>query len=1338
MKRTNAWMLIIALLFIRPGAVFGYHEVMNWQNNRSAAVSVTFDDGWYSQPTEARVLLNDRYLKGTFFLTIESLDWTGANWDMWRAVADDGHEVGSHTISHPSLSSLSDNELRDELSGSQDTINQNILTQTCLTLAYPYGDYNEFVETVTSEYYIAGREVWSPGYLNHYPGGDYDPVDFYAVGSFSFDASTHEQILDYLDSLEQHHAWFVVHIHDIDPDSYPDRHSRVEAFLDELLIRDLWVDTFGNIVRYMQEKIDSQLDVVYEGDAGVTLNLIHSLDTEIYNLPLTIRSTVPASWNEVEITQGASIEIVEPIIEDDEFVIYYNVTPNNGLINLLPTTSSETPIIELNPGSLSQSASQGSNAFDQFFSVRNSGSGTLGYSITVDVDWMTCTPENGTSDGELDTITVNYTTSSLGYGTYPAIITINAGGARNTPQEIPVSLSISDPSQSLIELNFEEGSGDIAFDTSGGNNDGIIEGAEFIAASASGAYALQFDGINDQVVCQGSYSLRPDDLSVAIWVRHQGDTASPDYGGIAQGAYGNGYSSGFRLLDYNNGLLAQINFGDSSPVRILGNSLPQDEWVQIVLTYDHEFIKLYENSELTVEIPENRNINWDDTNDLDLYVGWSQWYFQGAIDRFMQFDFALNELEIQALYNETSGACLVDGDCDDGTFCNGAETCTEGVCMQGSPVLCDDGTDCTLDSCNEALAACEYLPDDTQCDDGRFCNGAELCDGSTGCMTGTDPCAGQMCDEESNQCAECLGDIDCDDGVFCNGAEACVDGVCTAGTDPCPGESCDEANAVCTGCLVDGDCDDGIYCNGTETCADGVCQAGVAVSCDDGVVCTIDTCNEITGTCENISDNSVCDDGEFCNGSEICDSALGCVASEDPCVGQMCDEQGDECVDCLGDGDCDDGVFCNGAEACVDGVCTAGTDPCPGESCDEANAVCTGCLVDGDCDDGIYCNGTETCADGVCQAGVAVSCDDGVVCTIDTCNEITGTCENISDNSVCDDGEFCNGSEICDSALGCVASEDPCVGQMCDEQGDECVDCLGDGDCDDGVFCNGAEACVDGVCTAGTDPCPGESCDEANAVCTGCLVDGDCDDGIYCNGTETCADGVCTAGTDPCPEQVCDEVNQSCDTMQSILRLDFEEGEGVSAIDTSGGNNNGMIEGAIYTEDSATGVYALSFDGNNDRIVCQADPLLRPNVFGLVLWVKHQGDTRSPNYGGILQGAYGDGYDHGFRILDYNNTPLVQINIGDSSPIRILGAPFPADGWVHLAVTYDHQSIKLYQNSVLVREMAESRNINWGDMYSLDLTIGWAQWYFNGLIDGIRMFDHALTDIEVLDIYNEN
>ncbi len=536
-------------------------------------------------------------------------------------------------------------------------------------------------------------------------------------------------------------------------------------------------------------------------------------------------------------------------------------------------------------------------------------------------------------------------------------------------------------------------------------------------------------------------------------------------------------------------------------------------------------------------------------------------------------------LFVPVTYGQT---CVTDADCDDGDFCNGAERCIAGDCRPGDDP-CSGTCDETTDTCPCAT--------DVDCADGIFCNGSQACDPQSNvCRLPAPACVpGQACDEDTDSCFECGTDGECDDGVFCNGIETCDLTVnphmCVAPGDLCGIEACDEDNDLCFDCVNDVDCDDGVYCNGPETCTSGDCGAGA-------IPCPAQGCDEDDESCfGNCATDADCDDGVFCNGVQTCEQQFHtCLAPVDPCPGQACDETNDVCFACAGDSDCDDGVFCNGAETCSGGTCLAGTgcdfmcdeagrrclgecengedsecddgifcngvetcdqfdffclpgaQPCPGQACDEGGPTCFDCTSDGDCDDGIFCNGAETCDGGPCLPGSSETCNDGIDCTVDSCNFDTDACEHTSVDAACDNGLFCDGPETCDQSAGCLAGADPCQpDEICNDDLDLCSDsCFVDADRDDGDFCNGTETCdsdlvcqpgVPEVCDDGED-CTDDTCDAQDECVYTPNDNNTCTDNVGCT-DDACVSGSCVSlpndancddGED-CTDDTCDAQN---------------------------------------------------------------------------------------------------------------------------------------------------------------------------------------------------------------------
>jgi len=188
--------------------------------------------------------------------------------------------------------------------------------------------------------------------------------------------------------------------------------------------------------------------------------------------------------------------------------------------------------------------------------------------------------------------------------------------------------------------------------------------------------------------------------------------------------------------------------------------------------------------------------------------------------------------------------CFGDGDCDDGLYCTGADTCVAGACVFGEPVDCTDAVGCTDDSCNEATDSCDNIPNDGLCDNGLYCDGEETCDALLDCQAGTAVdctdavgCTDDSCNEATDSCDNIPNDGLCDDLIACT-ADSCDPIAGCQNPDACVGgEACNVGNGLCEpkSCTSNPECDDGLYCTGADTCVAGACVFGEPVDCTDAV-----------------------------------------------------------------------------------------------------------------------------------------------------------------------------------------------------------------------------------------------------------------------------------------------------------------------------------------------------------------------------------------------------------------------------------------------------------------------------------------------------------------------
>lgn len=125
------------------GLYFGYAKrlvpIYSVETNEKK-VALTFDAAWGSDKTEKIVTtLKDAGVSGTFFLVGF---WIEQNADKVKFIDDAGFDIGTHSNTHPKMSTLSRAQMNSELTTSMDMITK-ITGKPVKYFRAPFGDYND-------------------------------------------------------------------------------------------------------------------------------------------------------------------------------------------------------------------------------------------------------------------------------------------------------------------------------------------------------------------------------------------------------------------------------------------------------------------------------------------------------------------------------------------------------------------------------------------------------------------------------------------------------------------------------------------------------------------------------------------------------------------------------------------------------------------------------------------------------------------------------------------------------------------------------------------------------------------------------------------------------------------------------------------------------------------------------------------------------------------------------------------------------------------------------------------------------------------------------------------
>ena len=323
---------LVQILGIFAGSIFAAttptFEIGTWGNFCQGAISHTFDDYGMSGTGQATGTGQAAFDTYGFHMTIFVVTGGPSNpsWTNLKNAFAKGHEIASHSVTHASTMPVS------ELGPSQQTIKKDVPGEMCATIAYP--NCNTPGDAQVLQYYIAGRNC--SGSVN-----SKSPSNWAEISSKMFGAgqcgcpNDAASFNSFADQAVSNNGWAVTCNHGIGSDTHTWAVTSLDAMKSHLGYLDqnrgkIWIETFGNVARYIHERDAAKITVKSSDVSGITAEVTDNLADSIYNFPLSIRTPLPSGWTTAVVKQNAKTVWDTIVTVGSKQYIMFKAVPNAG------------------------------------------------------------------------------------------------------------------------------------------------------------------------------------------------------------------------------------------------------------------------------------------------------------------------------------------------------------------------------------------------------------------------------------------------------------------------------------------------------------------------------------------------------------------------------------------------------------------------------------------------------------------------------------------------------------------------------------------------------------------------------------------------------------------------------------------------------------------------------------------------------------------------------------------------------------------------------------------------------------------------------------------------
>jgi len=264
------------------------------------------------------------------------------SWEQYKSFSAQGHEIASHTVTHPKLAVLDEVNMLYELEQSKADLLKFIGPESTFSAEGPYGTENERVMEYAHKVYPSLRNRMPEDWLEEINrGSKMNPAESkkeyvqWQRGPLT-DVSL-DEMKRWVDTGMAHdNIWLVLVFHGVENLGWePKTTAELEEYFTYLKDNEaqLWVATFRDVTKYLRERKSAQIQTELRDDA-IAVNITSDLDAEVYDVPMTVKTYVPSGWKSASISKGEASESLSILKDDKGSYVLYSLKLGEGEVVL--------------------------------------------------------------------------------------------------------------------------------------------------------------------------------------------------------------------------------------------------------------------------------------------------------------------------------------------------------------------------------------------------------------------------------------------------------------------------------------------------------------------------------------------------------------------------------------------------------------------------------------------------------------------------------------------------------------------------------------------------------------------------------------------------------------------------------------------------------------------------------------------------------------------------------------------------------------------------------------------------------------------------------------------